>query len=41
MDFAVFCLASGWASFPLFLYQVFFMEKFNLLEKMEVFTTVI
>ena len=40
-QFAIFCLLCGWLSFPLFLYQIFYAAKSNLVVKMEVLVSVI
>ena len=40
-QFAVFCLICGWLSFPLFLYQIFYVPKSNLYVKMKVLVSVI
>ena len=40
-QFAIFCLLCGWLSFPLFLYQIFYAPKSNLVAKMKVLVSVI
>ena len=40
-QFAIFCLLCGWLSFPLFLYQIFYVAKSNLVVKMKVLVSVI
>ena len=40
-QFAIFCLLCGWLSFPLFLYQIFYVAKSNLVVKMGVLVSVI
>ena len=40
-QFAIFCLLCGWLSFPLFLYQIFYVPKSNLVVKLQVLVSVI
>ena len=40
-NFAIFCLICGWLSFPLFLYQIYYVTKSNLVVKMKVLVSVI